>query len=151
MQDRTYTALVYHHPRGFYVAECLAFPGISSEGANAAAALAALTQDVAPAVRAGEPETDSEAVITSLGVLFSPTLVRAYTAVVTREPRGYASYCPALGVASQGETVDEALAMLHEASTQYLESQPAPMNDERVYVERIIIPVADGAPISQAS
>ncbi len=161
MPDRSYTALVYHHPRGFYVAECLAFPDLSSEGGNAAAALAALAQAVTSAVRAGEPEMESEAIITSLSIGPRPPLVPfvsapspaipTYTALVTHDASGYASYCPALGVASQGDTVDEALAMLREASALVLESRSAPEHDELVYVERITVPIADGAPIAQAS
>lgn len=158
MVDRDFIALVYHHPRGLYVAECVAFPEVSSEGDSPAAALSALTPAIAEAVRTGEPETNGGVFLTTMQVLAyqyragavidSPETSpeRTYMAVVTPDLNGtYASYCPALGVASQGETVIEALQMLREASQLALESQNAPERDELVYVERIGVPVPDAS------
>ena len=44
-----------------------------------------------------------------------------YTGIVEREGDGYVSLCPELDVASQGETVEEALANLKEAVGLFLE------------------------------
>ena len=43
------------------------------------------------------------------------------TAIIRREDDGYVSLCPELGVASQGETVDEARVNLEEAVAGFLE------------------------------
>ncbi|MGH2518117.1 MAG: type II toxin-antitoxin system HicB family antitoxin [Ktedonobacterales bacterium] len=142
-KEAIYLALAYHHPRGGYIAECLAFPAVASEADTAQAALAALVSEVAAAVRAGEQEVDSEAIVTSLMVPAPDGEQHTYTAVVSRDTNSFASYCPALGVASQGETVAEALEMLHEASALYLEEQPAPQRDELVYVERITVRIPE--------
>ena len=48
------------------------------------------------------------------------------TAVLTPEDDGYVSYNPETGVASQGDTIDEALANLREAVELWLEDQPMP-------------------------
>lgn len=61
-----------------------------------------------------------------------------FTGLLTPDPElgGYAVVCPELGVASQGETVEEALVNIQEAVECFLESfdegeepevQPAPM------------------------
>jgi predicted RNase H-like HicB family nuclease len=44
------------------------------------------------------------------------------TAAIWREELAYVSQCPELGVASCGDTPDEALAMLKEAVELYLEN-----------------------------
>lgn len=44
------------------------------------------------------------------------------TAVIEREGDGYVALCPELDVASQGGTVDEARANLHEAVELFIES-----------------------------
>jgi len=47
----------------------------------------------------------------------------AFGAVYKPEPEGgYSAFCPELGVASQGETIEEAEANLKEAVELYLES-----------------------------
>jgi len=47
----------------------------------------------------------------------------AFGAVYKPEPEGgYSAFCPELGVASQGETIEEAGANLKEAVELYLES-----------------------------
>lgn len=48
------------------------------------------------------------------------------TAVLTPEDDGYVAYNPETGTASQGDTIDEALANLREAVELYLEDQPLP-------------------------
>ena len=48
------------------------------------------------------------------------------TAVLTPEDEGYVAYNPETGTASQGDTIEEALANLREAVELYLEDQPLP-------------------------
>ncbi|HEX9416169.1 MAG TPA: type II toxin-antitoxin system HicB family antitoxin [Gaiellaceae bacterium] len=48
------------------------------------------------------------------------------TAAITHEPPWYVARCLEVEVASQGETVDEALANLKEALELYFEDAPAP-------------------------
>jgi len=45
-----------------------------------------------------------------------------FTSVIWREETGYVSKCPELGVASAGDTVEEALKNLREAVELYLEN-----------------------------
>ncbi len=45
-----------------------------------------------------------------------------YTAVVWKERRGFVSKCPELGVASCGDTFEEAVANLKEAVELYIEN-----------------------------
>lgn len=47
--------------------------------------------------------------------------VSHYTAIVEREGDGYVSLCPELDVASQGKTVEDAVANLKEAVELFLE------------------------------
>jgi predicted RNase H-like HicB family nuclease len=49
------------------------------------------------------------------------------TATVTRDGEWYVSRCLEVEVASQGETVEEALANLREALELYFEDEPAPV------------------------
>jgi predicted RNase H-like HicB family nuclease len=62
------------------------------------------------------------------------------TAVLEREGDGFVSLCPELDVASQGETVEAALANLKEAVELFLECAPAEEVERRlrgeVYVTR---------------
>ena len=44
------------------------------------------------------------------------------TSIIWREEEGYVSKCPELGVASAGDTVEEALKNLREAVELYLEN-----------------------------
>ena len=48
-----------------------------------------------------------------------------YTAVVWRESEGYVSKCPELGVASCGDTLEDAVSNLKEAVDLYLENAEA--------------------------
>jgi predicted RNase H-like HicB family nuclease len=46
------------------------------------------------------------------------------TAILTPEEGGYVARCAELPVVSEGDTVEEAVAMLREAAELYLEDQP---------------------------
>lgn len=48
-----------------------------------------------------------------------------FTASVWREPNGFVSYCPELGVASAGDSQEHALEMLREAVELYLRNAVA--------------------------
>jgi predicted RNase H-like HicB family nuclease len=61
-----------------------------------------------------------------------------YTAVIQEEEGGYVSLCPELDVASQGETVEEALATLKEAVELVLEVA-APEEIERRSNKRFFV------------
>jgi predicted RNase H-like HicB family nuclease len=50
------------------------------------------------------------------------------TASLTPEEGGYVARCLELGVTTEGDTLDEALAMLREAVELYLEDEPLPEN-----------------------
>lgn len=52
--------------------------------------------------------------------------VRVFTAVIYKEDDLYVAECPEVGTASQGHTVEEALANLKEATELYLEEFPPP-------------------------
>ncbi len=52
--------------------------------------------------------------------------VRVFTAVIYKEDDLYIAECPEVGTASQGHTVEEALANLKEATELYLEEFPPP-------------------------
>ena len=55
--------------------------------------------------------------------------IGSYTAVVREEDDGFVSLCPELDVASQGNTIEEAVANLKEAVELFLEVAP----DEEVH------------------
>jgi predicted RNase H-like HicB family nuclease len=48
-----------------------------------------------------------------------------YSAVVHQEDEWYVAECPEVGTASQGKTVEEAVANLREATALYLEEFPS--------------------------
>jgi predicted RNase H-like HicB family nuclease len=50
---------------------------------------------------------------------------KVLSAIITEEKGGYVSLNPETGVASQGDTIDEALANLKEALELYFEEEPA--------------------------
>jgi len=52
------------------------------------------------------------------------------TAAITHEPPWYVARCLEVEVASQGESVEEALANLHEALELYFEDAPLPEQSE---------------------
>ncbi|MCG8641097.1 MAG: type II toxin-antitoxin system HicB family antitoxin [Desulfobacterales bacterium] len=47
-----------------------------------------------------------------------------FTAVVQKENTLYVAYCPEMGTASQGETIEEAIKNLQESTELYLEEFP---------------------------
>jgi predicted RNase H-like HicB family nuclease len=55
-----------------------------------------------------------------------PPSIRTFTAVVHREGGWYVATCPEVGTVSQGETLDEAVDNLREATELYLEEFPLP-------------------------
>jgi len=52
--------------------------------------------------------------------------VRSFTAVLHKEDDLYVAECPEVGTASQGHTIEEAVANLKEATELYLEEFPLP-------------------------
>jgi predicted RNase H-like HicB family nuclease len=52
--------------------------------------------------------------------------VRTFTAVLHKEDDLYVAECPEVGTASQGHTIEEAIANLKEATELYLEECPLP-------------------------
>lgn len=54
------------------------------------------------------------------------------TAAITRDEDWYVARCLEVEVASQGQTIDEALANLREALELYFEDQPAPESSESI-------------------
>lgn len=52
--------------------------------------------------------------------------IHTFTAVLYWEEDVYVAECPEVGTASQGETIEEALANLQEATELYLEEFPVP-------------------------
>lgn len=57
---------------------------------------------------------------------------RAITAILYREDDVYVAECPEVGTASQGETIEEALTNLKEATELYLEEFPFPETSPRL-------------------
>jgi predicted RNase H-like HicB family nuclease len=60
------------------------------------------------------------------------------TAIIEREDDGYVSLCPELGVASQGDTVEQARANLQEAVELWLECADPSEVAERLHSEVFI-------------
>ena len=50
--------------------------------------------------------------------------MNTFTAIITKEEDMYVAKCPEIGTASQGSTIEEAVANLKEATTLYLEELP---------------------------
>ena len=72
-------------------------------------------------------------------------MLQQLTAIIQREDDGYVSFCPELGVASQGGSVSEARANLREAVEGFLEAASEEelarrFNDE-FYVTRLEVAV----------
>ncbi len=57
---------------------------------------------------------------------------RTFAAVLYREGKWYVAECPEVGTVSQGQTIDEALANLKEATELYLDEFPLPERDRPV-------------------
>jgi predicted RNase H-like HicB family nuclease len=73
------------------------------------------------------------------------TMQTQLTAIIEREARGYASFCPELDIASQGDTIEEARDNLREALELFFESaSPAEIQErlhEEVYVTRVDVAI----------
>ncbi|WP_299441288.1 type II toxin-antitoxin system HicB family antitoxin [uncultured Rhodospira sp.] len=52
-------------------------------------------------------------------------MIRHLTTIIEREGDGYVAWCPALDIASQGDTVEMARANVQEAVSLFLETAPA--------------------------
>ena len=61
-----------------------------------------------------------------------------FTAVLEREGSGFVSLCPELDIASQGDSMDEAMANLKEAVEGFLEAASAEEIESRVHREVMI-------------
>jgi predicted RNase H-like HicB family nuclease len=75
--------------------------------------------------------------------------VRQFTAVIEREGDGYVSTCPELGVASQGDTVEEARANLLEAVEGFLEVASASEVKRRLRRETYVMSLLPTVPGSR--
>jgi predicted RNase H-like HicB family nuclease len=62
----------------------------------------------------------------------SEAMSRTFTAVVYREEDVYVAECLEVGTASQGETIEEAILNLKEATELYLEEFPIPKTSPRL-------------------
>jgi len=60
---------------------------------------------------------------------------RTFTALLEKEDRGYAALCPELDVASQGDTVEQAMVNLREAVDPFLECASEVEVWERLHAE----------------
>ena len=69
-------------------------------------------------------------------VQFEPSgtqpITRTFTAILYREEDVYVAECPEVGTVSQGETIEEALSNLKEATELYLEEFPIPNTSPRL-------------------
>ncbi|HZY42617.1 MAG TPA: type II toxin-antitoxin system HicB family antitoxin [Anaerolineae bacterium] len=54
-------------------------------------------------------------------------VVQTLTAVIHKEDNWYVADCPEVGTVSQGQTLEEAIANLKEATELYLEEFPMPV------------------------
>jgi len=52
--------------------------------------------------------------------------IRTFTAIFYKEEDMYIAECPEVGTVDQGETIEEALSNLQEATRLYLEASPMP-------------------------
>ena len=58
--------------------------------------------------------------------------VRTFTAVLHKEDDLYVAECPEVGTASQGTTIEQAVANLKEATELYLEEFPQPQTSHPI-------------------
>jgi len=63
------------------------------------------------------------------------SVVKKFSAVITKEGKFFVSHCPELGVSSQGLTEKLALDNLKEAVELYLEDDPVGLPEKRHVVE----------------
>lgn len=59
---------------------------------------------------------------------------KTYTALIYWEDDVYVAECPQIGTASQGETIEEALTNLKEATELYLEEFPEAITTSRLMI-----------------
>jgi predicted RNase H-like HicB family nuclease len=59
---------------------------------------------------------------------------RTFYAVIRKGDESYVAQCPEVSTASQGRTIEEALADLREATELYLEEFPAPPDTAPVFL-----------------
>lgn len=64
-----------------------------------------------------------------------------FTAIVHQEDEWYVAECPELGTASQGKSVEEAIANLREATALYLEEFPREQHVSRPILATFDVPV----------
>jgi predicted RNase H-like HicB family nuclease len=57
--------------------------------------------------------------------------IQSFTAIVYKEDDMYIAECPEVGTVDQGETIEQAIAGLKEATRLYLEEFPAPQTSPR--------------------
>lgn len=74
--------------------------------------------------------------------------VERVTAVIEREGDGYVALCPALDIASQGNTIEEARNNLQEALALFMETASPEEIIERFHSEVCVtgLPVVSGSP-----
>lgn len=71
-------------------------------------------------------ETERKMVTSKVPVSTANKLTQTFTAILHWEEDVYVAECPEVGTASQGETIEEALSNLREATELYLEEFPIP-------------------------
>jgi len=76
--------------------------------------------------------TENESRQIQFGSSGSQAISRTFTAVLYWEEDVYVAECPEVGTASQGETIEEAIANLKEATELYLEEFPLPETSPRL-------------------
>lgn len=60
-------------------------------------------------------------------------MTRHFTAIVYWEEDVYVAECPEIGTASQGDSIEEAISNLKEATELYLEEFPLPKTSPRLF------------------
>jgi predicted RNase H-like HicB family nuclease len=68
-------------------------------------------------------------------------MTRTVTAVITREEGGFVALCPEIDIASQGDTVEEAKANLHEAVELFFECASDLEVQDRLSTESFVSPM----------
>jgi predicted RNase H-like HicB family nuclease len=87
-------------------------------------------KNLSQAQQAQTPENESTQI--QFGSSGSQAISRTFTAVLYWEEDVYVAECPEVGTASQGETIEEAIANLKEATELYLEEFPLPETSPRL-------------------
>lgn len=68
----------------------------------------------------------------SISIPTNGKMTQTFTAILHWEEEVYVAECPEVGTASQGETIEEAIANLQEATELYLEEFPMPRTARRL-------------------